>query len=250
MVLLNALVLVVESWICLAMPIGRYAHGPFTDIDGSISDWEMRQMGQLNRKLNAILGLPDETQKVDVANKRSLKSKLIKGFFGDHGRPAGNNSRKSLTVRRNESTDYVKKPDRTVFGVESECESANYGRPCVCLMADFLDSVCQQLEESATKPTDKNMVTVFECPSYKPVTAAFVIYPDLATSAVTKSAAAVVEKSDVQVFKNKAKKNKHDVKETAVTATWRRVDFDNVINYQDENPKTGRYTVILLRNIV
>lgn len=254
MVLLNIIMIVIENWICIVVLIGRYAHGSFSDSDISISDWEMRQMKQLEKKLNLILNSPvesqfGETQKLDVAKRRPLKSKLIEGFFGDHRRPTARNNKKSLTLHHNENTNFVKNPSKMVFGTEKECESVNDGRPCVCLMTDFLDSVCQHLEESAIKPMDENMTMAFECPSYKPVSAAFVISPDSTTSEVTKSAAVVVEKMNVQIFKKKAKINYRGIKDTVVTATWKRVNFDNIINYQIEKPKNGRYRIIIKKNM-
>lgn len=236
MVLLVAFVIIFQFWTFLTASIGRCASGlPIHCDGGGLSDAEI--IKQLDRGMNAILSssagsLSGDAQKVvDAAKRRSLKSKMIEGFFGNyHSRSADNNKNKSsqeyyenVTVKR------VENPDRTNFAAENECESVNHGRPCVCSMADFLDSICQQMDESAT---------VFgECASYKPVMAAFIFSPD--ASPKVNLPTTVAEKS-VRIFKKNVKGNNHGTNETAIAVAWKPINFDNIINYRVEKPKDGR----------
>ncbi|XP_022182330.1 uncharacterized protein LOC111042121 isoform X2 [Myzus persicae] len=148
---------------------------------------------------------------------------------------------------------------RMLFGTENECVSTNPGRACVCYMTDFLDLICQRLNEAATAgDVDNDDETVaLPCPSFKPVPVAFVIYPSTATdgggtnTASTDAAVVRVEHSaDVIIERRNGSKRRGrgrggggDEKAVAPAPVWKEIDFDNVVNYRLEKSSDDHYAV-------
>ncbi|CAI6363056.1 unnamed protein product [Macrosiphum euphorbiae] len=141
---------------------------------------------------------------------------------------------------------------RILFGTENECVSTNPGRACVCYMTDFLDLICQRLDEAAVSgDDDEDETAALRCRSFKPVPEAFVIYPGTAaggdvTSTDTADAAVVPthDSADVMVERNDGKRGGRgrggvgDKK--AVAPTGKEIDFDKVVSYQLEKSSDGK----------
>ncbi|VVC32942.1 Tyrosine-protein kinase ephrin type A/B receptor-like [Cinara cedri] len=118
---------------------------------------------------------------------------------------------------------------RKVFGDENDCVSASDGRPCVCYMTDFLDSVGQLLDEAKLVRDDTAAaVAAFACPSYKTVPPAFVVYPWPPPSTAT----AVRLSGQIS-----DRKNKNETADVAAAPSRKKVDFDYVVNYRLEKSK-------------
>jgi len=141
---------------------------------------------------------------------------------------------------------------RILFDTENECVSTYPGRACVCYMTDFLDLICQRLDESAVAGDDDEDETVaLRCRSFKPVPGAFVIYPGIAASGEATSTAttdAARDSADVMVERNGGKSGGrgrggigHE-KVVVAAPVWREIDFDNVINYQLEKSSDGKHS--------
>lgn len=114
------------------------------------------------------------------------------------------------------------------FDNETECVSANNGRPCVCRMAEFLNSIGKRLDETAADGQTP-VATAFRCPSYKPVPASFAVFPTAGTSTDGTTATAV----DVL--------GRNDTDNTAADVPVpRKVDFNYVVNYELETSKDGK----------
>lgn len=61
-------------------------------------------------------------------------------------------------------------PKQTAFSTENQCVAANNGRPCVCIMADFLKLVGRWLDDvpaTAASDDDTAAVAALKCHSYK-----------------------------------------------------------------------------------
>lgn len=265
---LNVVMLSAHCWICTAdatLPPSarRGGHSAETrygsDVYGDESDLDA--IKQLNSRLNMILG-PDWLESVEKsknadATNHTVRSKLADGFFNAHQNRAGGKrkikgeSRESTVATVTDvfgdlvtATAVVSHPERTVFGSENECESANRGRPCVCYMTDFLDSVCQQLDEAAAVPVGDDTATVYACPSYKVIPAMFVVSP--ATFGVSPAAAdgvpATISRTADRAVHVAAYGGGHLGNRIAVTASaaWKQVDLEHVINYQLDKTNDGR----------
>jgi len=146
---------------------------------------------------------------------------------------------------------------RILFGTENECVSTNPGRACVCYMTDFLDLICQRLDEAAAVVAgddDDDETAALRCRSFKPVPTAFVIHPgtvdfgDPTSTAATDAAVVPVHDSaDVMVERNGGKSGGRgrgdvgDKKAVAAAPVWREIDFDNVVNYRLEKSSDGKH---------
>lgn len=110
---------------------------------------------------------------------------------------------------------------RVKFTTESECASANGGRPCVCLVADFLARLRRTDDETAAAE--------YECPSYVAAPKAFVASPAAAAAVQTTSGeSGAVSKNDT------------------AAAARKPVDFDHVVHYSLDRSKDGASNVIAL----
>lgn len=136
----------------------------------------------------------------------------------------------------------------TIFNAENDCMSANNGRPCVCYMTDFLDSLNRRLDETADENDTTVAVVSFACPSYKVVPSAFVVSPSpvVVTTAVTTAVTAAVTATTLAdeattVFLSVQSSKETDKYETGTDTVpvWKEVDFDYVLNYRLEKSKDG-----------
>lgn len=223
------------------------------------------------------------------------RSQLSGGFFSPHRRPLNKTDKKPVARRRVThlpkdiaagldgaekpknvaSDDYidVRSPNtqsvkstavtrigKIVFGTEDECVSANQGRACVCYMTDFLDLVGQHLIEAAAADNDRDgsdEAAALSCRSFKPVPAAFVVYPATMADGVETTAAATANattngpanvSADVMVERNGGKSGGRgrsgvgddEKKVVAATPMWKELEFDNVINYRLKKSSDGK----------
>jgi len=125
---------------------------------------------------------------------------------------------------------------RAVFETEDKCVSANNGRPCMCYMTDFLNSIGKRLDE-ATADDQTSVATTFRCPSYKPVPTSFVVFPTANTTTTPIDGTIIAVNVLVQNHSTNASENG-----TADVPERREVNFDHVVNYQLETSKDGRLT--------
>jgi len=135
---------------------------------------------------------------------------------------------------------------RILFGTEDECVSTNPGRACVCYMTDYLDLICQRLDEAAVGgDDDDDEMAPLRCRSFKPVPGAFVIYPTTAATGDGTSTA-TTDSADVRVERNGGKRGGRgrggvsDEKAVVAAPIRKEIDFDNVVNYQLEKSSDGK----------
>lgn len=198
---------------------------------------------QLNRRWRTVMGscwLPSDSKCLDghqnerapSTNVSRRSPKLAEGYRKAYDRHNGPGMGTSPTGRgpvTNRPTDADGAPPYTttataaagsdraaVFDVESACVSANDGRPCVCYMADFLDSIGERSEDDA-------VAALFRCSSYKPVPVAFFVR---STAVAGDSTGQKVSASDG----------------AGGSTTRMEIDFDYVVDYQLETSKNGRRT--------
>jgi len=121
-------------------------------------------------------------------------------------------------------------------------------------MTDFLDLICQHLDEAAVAgDDDEDETAALQCRSFKPVPAAFVIYPGTAaggdgTNMATTDAAVVTahDSADVMVERNGGKSGGRgrggvgDEKAVVTTPMGKEIDFDKVVSYQLEKSTDGK----------
>lgn len=121
-----------------------------------------------------------------------------------------------------------------VFDTKDECVLANNGRPCVCYMTEFLESIGKRLNKTSADD-QTSMVTAFRCPFYKQVPAWFVVFPTVNTTETsidnTTTAVNILEQRNL---------TNNGENRTADVPVRKEVDFDYVVNYQLETPKDGK----------
>lgn len=255
-----------------------YDYG-YGSADNDRSDLRYLQQQVENIMTVSSIGRPAVRHTLGAVSKSTSRSRLSAGFFKQH-RPnvidKKHNARRRVTHRLKDVTvgrggasnaknvtgdDYIDDGGpkttkstasaRILFGTENECVSTNPGRACVCYMTDYLDLICQRLDEAAVGGNDDDDETSLRCHSFKPVPGAFVIYPitagDEMSTATTDSAVVRAQDSaDVRIERNGGKsggRGRGGVSgEKAVVAAplWREIDFDNVVNYQLEKSSDGK----------
>lgn len=269
MIFFNRSFFFIKCWIGLAAVVGQVLRSV---ADGN--DYET--VKQLDSQIKSIISdrswWPadsnrggDDARKEYSNAKDSRLSKLMDGLFDTNHRPAGKSKsspssrRRHVTIRPKDATvedgntaattndqgdqrttttaSRVETPGGpTVFGAENDCLSANNGRPCVCHMIDFLDSVSQRLDEEVMAEDDTTAaVESFACPSYKVVPSAFIVSPSPAITPVT----ATDETATVLALVQSSKEINKNETVTAATPAWKEVDFDYVVNYRLDNSKDG-----------
>lgn len=122
-------------------------------------------------------------------------------------------------------------PDRTTFGTENQCATANGGRPCVCNTTDFLKTIGRWLDDvpaTAASDDDTAAVAALKCHSYNVVPEAFVV-----------SSPPVV---DDDVTTDDHPPQERTVYDASDVSDLREVDFDQVINYRLEKSENGKLT--------
>lgn len=258
----------VECSVRLAALVGRQGRVMCFDGGGSDSSSYSEVIHQLDKQLlkkktspdwltgrSAVVGVPTADETPDA----SLLWKSIEGFFRGHYQ-SRNNKKSPAHERRNRTRYYsnlgesdenetevirdpiattTDNPNKKVFGAENECVLANDGRSCVCFMTDFLDLVCRRLDEEVVNPMyDDNAEKMFLCPSYKVVPTVFVISSSMA---VTVNVVETITATAVHVLGQCAEEFDFN----SVEPTWKQVDFNEVINYQLEKPKDGKFTAMV-----
>lgn len=132
------------------------------------------------------------------------------------------------------TADPVGPDGSAVFNAEDTCVTANHGRPCVCYMTDFLDSLSQRLVDDAAAD---DRAPAVQCATYKGVPAAFIVSSaaDAAAADNVTAAAANVRASRLTVQNSGGDENEE------ITALVRKeVDFDWVVNYHLQASNDGR----------
>jgi len=120
-------------------------------------------------------------------------------------------------------------------------------------MTDFLDLICQRLDEAAVADDEEDETAALRCRSFRPVPEAFVIYPGIAaggegTSTVATDAAVVPahHSADVMVERNDGKRGGRgrggvsEKKDVVAASMGREIDFDKIVNYQLEKSSDGK----------
>lgn len=256
-----------------------YDYG-YGSADNDRSDLRYLQQQVENIMTVSSIGRPAIRHTLGVVSKSTSRSRLSAGFFKQH-RPNDidkkHNARRRVTHRPKDVTvdrgdagnsknvtgdDYIDDGGpkttkstasaRILFGTENECVSTYPGQACVCYMTDYLDLICQRLDEAAVGgDDDDDEMASLRCRSFKPVPGAFVIYPTTAgdeTSTATTDAAVVraQDSVDVRVERNGGKSGGRgrggvsDEKAVVAAPVWREIDFDNVVNYQLEKSSDGK----------
>ncbi|XP_029346458.1 uncharacterized protein LOC115034267 [Acyrthosiphon pisum] len=217
----------------------------------------------------------------DVPKATTSRSRLSAGFFKQHRPNAIDKNHaarrrftyrpKDVTVGRDgavnaknvTSDDYIDDGGpkttkstaaaRILFGTENECVSTNPGRACVCYMTDFLDLICQSLDEAVVAgDDDEDETAALRCRSFKPVPAAFVIFPGTVAGGDGTSTATTVpalDSADVMVERNGGKRGGRgrggvgDEKAVVAAPVGREIDFDKIVSYQLEKSSDDHYAV-------
>jgi len=267
----------VQFWICLVATIVGSATCFIDGDDGKSSlgnsDFDTIQQ-KLNRQWKTIMGSAwssasksltgdrHENEKAATVmtpsknpSRRSLKS--TDGFFSKKDRryPKGKtismtgprhviNRPKDVGDGQNNPTVRDSVPiattaissDMAIFGTENECVSANNGRLCVCYMTDFLDSIAERLDETAAE-NQTVVATAFRCPSYKSVSASFVVSLTVDTTITP------IDKTTMTVNVLGQNVLTNDIDNRTADVTVRReVDFNYVVNYELETSKNSKLT--------
>lgn len=271
MIFFNRPFFFIECWIGLAAVVGQVLRSV---ADGNDYETAKQLDSQIKSIISDCSWWPPDSNRggngarKEYSNaKDSRLSKMMDGLFDTNHRPTGKSKsspssrRRHVTIRPKDATGEdgntaatandqddpqtttvatatgVDTPGGpTIFGAENDCLSANNGRPCVCHMIDFLDSVSQRLDEEVGAEDDTTAsVESFACSSYKVVPSAFIVSPSPVITPVTVTDETTTVLALVQSSKGM---NKNETV-TAAAPEWKEVDFDYVVNYQLNKSKDG-----------
>jgi len=262
----------VQFWIYLVVTIVGPATCCIDDDDGKSgpgnSDFDTIQE-KLNKQWKTIMDSSwkfltserNENEKaatvVMPSNLSRRPSKLTDGFFSKKDRRYLKGKTTSVTGRRHvinrprdvgdgENKANVRdnvpiatttiSSDMAIFGNENECMSANNGRLCVCYMTDFLDSIGERLDKTAAE-NQTVVATAFQCPSYKSVSASFIVSSTVDTTITP------IDKTTTTVnFSGQNVLTNGIDNRIANVAVRREVDFNYVVNYELKTSKNGKLT--------